>query len=150
MIKKILVLIVLLFIPLVIHAENIEKSIVINGTDSTININDYFDLSSNENIWMVEDPSIANIVNNEIVPLKTGTTKIYTSINNDHYTLNIEIVTEKKNLSNKTINQVMEDVDVKNPKTTDFLLLLVMIVVLSLATAIFLTYNMRHNKFEDL
>ena len=42
----------------------------------------------------------------------------------------------------------MEDVDVKNPKTGDTFILLIMVVVLSLITTISLKYIMRNNKYE--
>ena len=149
--KKYLLYLLILFFPLIVFAEDISRNYEIKITDTDFNINEYFSLSNYTN-WDVSDPSVASVVEGIVIPIKVGKTTIKATINENTYILNIEVINpEKKTMStDKDINQVMQDVDVKNPQTGDFLILLFMIVGLSLVTAIFLSYNMRHNKFEDL
>lgn len=149
--KKYLLYLLILFFPLIVFADDITRDYEIKITDTDFNINEYFSLSNYTN-WKVSDPSVASIVDGVIIPIKAGSTTITATKELNNYTLNLEVVNPDKKVvnTNKDINQVMEDVNVKNPKTGDFLILLFMIVGLSLVTAIFLSYNMRHNKFEDL
>lgn len=147
--KKIIFYLLVLFLPIVVLAEDITRDYEIKLTDTDFNINEYFSLANDTN-WNVSDPSVASIVDGIVIPIKAGTTKITVSKEFNNYTLNLNIINSEKKVvnTNKNINQVMEDVDVKNPKTGDTFILLIMVVVLSLITTISLKYIMRNNKYE--
>ena len=147
--KKYLLYLLVLLLPIIVLAEDISRSHELKLTDTDFNINEYFSLSSNTN-WNVADPSVASVVDGVVIPIKAGTTTITASKEFNNYTLQLEVVNPDKKVvnTNKDINQVMEDVNVKNPKTGDTLILLVMVIVLSLITTISLKYIMKNNKYE--
>ena len=152
--KKYLLFLLFLLLPLMVFAEDISKNYELEITNTEFNINEYFSLT-NINNWNVSDPSVASIVDGIIVPIKAGTTTITTTVttstSNNTYTLNLEVVNPEKKVinTNKDINQVMQDVDVKNPKTGDALILLIMIISLSLVTSVFISIIMKNNKYEE-
>lgn len=149
--KKYFTFLIILLIPFLVFAQNIEKSYELKVNDTEFNINELFGLDNRSITWNVSDPSVASVVDGTIVPIKAGTTIISTTIEDNKYVLNLEVVNPEKKVvnTNKDINQVMEDVDVKNPKTGDALILLIMIIGLSLMTSLFLSYIMKHNKYEE-
>ena len=82
--------------------------------DKEKNIADYFKDLVNEKdtlgTWLIEDDSILKIVENKIVPLKVGQTKITASIGNNNYSVYIKVtetdlngVSKKTNVTNITI-----------------------------------------------
>ena len=149
--KKYFTFLIILLVPFLVFAQNIEKSYELKVNDTEFNINELFGLDNRSITWNVSDPSVASVVDGTIVPIKAGTTIISTTIEDNKYVLNLEVVNPEKKVvnTNKDINQVMEDVDVKNPKTGDALILLIMIIGLSLMTSLFLSYIMKHNKYEE-
>ena len=148
--KKYLTFLVILLIPFLVYAENIEKNKELVLSDTDFNINEYFSIANNTS-WSITDPSVASVVEGNIVPIKVGNTILTTTINNDRYVLNLEVVNPDRKvvITNKDINQVMADVDVKNPKTGDAMILLMMIIGLSLVTSLFFSTIMKHNKYEE-
>ena len=148
--KKYITFLLIMFLPFIVFAENIVKDYEIKLNDSDFNINSYFSISDNNVTWIVSDPSVASVVEGNIIPIKAGSTIIKANIGNNDYILNLEVVNLEKKVvnTNKNINQVMEDVNVKNPKTGDALILLTMIVSLSLVTSIFISIIMKNNKYE--
>ena len=135
--KKLLLL--LLLIPAICFAKDYERSVTIKITDDSVNISDYFNPTTTVR-WSIDDPSVLNIVDNKIIPIKVGETFITANTTTDTYKLNITVSNEKTNVTNtnnKDINQVMSDIDVKNPRTGDEVILLVMVIILSLLVTLF-------------
>lgn len=135
--KKILLL--LLLIPAIVFAKDYERSVTIKITDDSVSISEYFNPGTTVR-WNINDPSVLNIVDNKIIPIKVGETYITANTGTDTYKLNITVSNETTNVvntDNKDINQVMNDVDVKNPRTGDEVILLVMVIILSLLVTLF-------------
>lgn len=149
--KKYVAFLLVLLIPFFVSAQNYNSSKELKVNDTDFNINEYFSITNRNAVWSVEDPSVASVVDSTVIPIKAGTTTITATIGEDSYTLQLEVVNIEKKVvnTNKDINQVMQDVDVENPKTGDAMILLIMIISLSLVTAVFLSYIMKHNKYEE-
>ena len=149
--KKMMTLfIILLALPVIVLAQDYEKSAKLKITDEGVNINDYFNLGNKQLNWSISEPSSATILNNIIMPIKVGKIDITATNANDKYILHLEITEdESTTVSNdKDINQVMEDVKVSNPQTGDGILLLLMVVIFSMLTVMFFNYKMQHSRFE--
>lgn len=75
-----------------------EKEVKITATED-LDINKYFeDIPSNAEVdWEIEDETIAVIRNNKIVPLKVGSTTIVGELNNNIYTLRLDVTEDMIN-----------------------------------------------------
>jgi hypothetical protein len=149
--KKVYLLFLLVLFPTLVLAYTNEKSATIKITDNNQMITSFFGIENTSASWSVEDASIASIVDNKIIPIKTGNTDIKTTINSDTYILHLEVVNEEVAVtkSDKDINTVMKDVKVTNPQTGDEIMLLALVIVISFITIVFFKSRMNQGKYED-
>lgn len=150
--KKIIMFILfLMVVPTIVFAQSYEKSVKLKLTDEDVNINEYFNLGNANLRWSISNPSVATLIDNNIMTIKVGLTDITASNNGNDYVLHLEVVnTESTTVSdNKDINQVMQDVKVSNPQTGDEIILLVMVIVFSFLTIIFFRFRMDHGRYEE-
>ena len=149
--KKYFAFLLILLVPFLVFAQDIEKNYEIKVDNTEFSINEFFGITTGNISWNVTDPSVASVVDGTIIPIKAGSTIITTTIQDQRYVLYLTVSnTDKKVVNtNKNINEVMADADVKNPKTGDAMILLITVIALSLITSLFLSYIMKHNRYEE-